>query len=133
MATQLTELPANHSPLDVVLAFFKDWEVGFVPAFERWLHPDCVWENSGFPDAQGKAAITVILDNYLAVSDMPYGRVEMISCATNGNKVLTERIDHLWGDDGSKHSIKIMGCLEVEDGLITRYADYTDPRPFIKD
>ena len=23
-------------------------------------------------------------------------------------------------------------CLEVADGLITRYADYTDPRPFIK-
>lgn len=119
------------SPRAVVEAFFKDWETSFVEAFDRWLDPDCLWQNSGFPDARGKAAIQEILDAYLAVSDKPYGRVEMISIATSGNKVLTERIDHLWGDHDNHHSIRIMGCLEVEGGRITRYADYTDPRPFI--
>lgn len=128
MATVSTAM----TPREVVEAFFKDWETGFVEAFDKWLHPDCLWQNSGFPDARGKAAIGQILDAYLAVSDKPYGRVEMLSIAVAGNKVLTERIDHLWGDKDNRHSIRIMGCLEVEGNRITRYADYTDPRPFLE-
>lgn len=128
----MTELASTlMTPREVVESFFKDWEIGFAEAFEKWLHPECLWQNSGFPDARGKGEISTILENYLAVSDKPYGRVEMISIATSGNKVLTERIDHLWGDKNNHHSIRIMGCLEVDENLITRYSDYTDPRPFI--
>jgi hypothetical protein len=56
-ATRLTELPAGATRLEVVKAFLKDWEVGFVPAFDPWLHPDCLWTNAGQRDCRGKAEI----------------------------------------------------------------------------
>ncbi len=130
MNDKLTQLGPNPTPLEVVNAFFKDWEVSFVASFDRWLAPDCLWTNAGQPDCRGKAEIDALLNQYLEVSNMPYGRVEMLSVATTGNKVLTERIDHLWGDNGESHALPIMGVLEVEDGLITRYSDYSDPAPF---
>ena len=118
------------TPRQVVEAFLKDWETGFKPAFERWFHPDGVWQNTGFPDRVGKPAVLALLDEYLATFNMEFGRAEMTSIACDGRKVLTERIDHLWSADGRKHSAKIMGTFEVKDGLIARYSDYLDPTPF---
>jgi limonene-1,2-epoxide hydrolase len=127
MVADAKELTARQ----VVEGFFKDWETGFTPAFERWMHPDAVWRNTGFPDAVGKAAVMGLLGQYLQVSAMPYGRVEMRSIAIEGDtKVLTERVDHLWSDDGKTHSAKIMGTFEVRDGQILRYSDYFDPTAF---
>nr|WP_087573229.1 limonene-1,2-epoxide hydrolase family protein [Sphingomonas sp. CDS-1] len=125
-----TELPPNPAPIDVVKAFLKDWEIGFVPAFDSWLHPDCLWTNAGQPDCRGKAEISALLDEYLRVSNMPYGRVDLLTVATVDNKVLTERIDNLYGDGPETHALPIMGIFEVEGGLITRYSDYCDPTPF---
>ena|SRR5271156_4266281 len=126
MTTETAEL----SPIEVVRRFLIAWETGFTPAFLRWFHPDGVWQNTGFPDAVGKPAALALLDQYLATFAMAYGRAEIISIAVDSNKVLTERIDHLWSDAGATHSAKIMGTFEVRDGLIARYSDYFDPTPF---
>jgi limonene-1,2-epoxide hydrolase len=115
---------------EVVLAFLKDWETGFRGAFERWMHPDAVWQNTGLPDQHGKAAIMAWLGKYNEIMQMPYGRAEIVNIAGNGNTVLTERVDHLWGEEGRRHSAKIMGAFEVRDGLIGRYADYFDASQF---
>lgn len=104
--------------------------MGIVPAFDRRPPPDCLWTNAGQPDRHGKAAIGALLDQYLEVSNMPYGRVDMRSVATTGNKVLTEPIDNLYGDGPETHALPVMGVFEVHDGLITRYSDYCDPTPF---
>jgi len=123
----MNNMPAK----DVVLAFFKDWETGFAAAFERWIHPDGIWQNTGLPDQVGKDAIMAWLAKYNAIMEMPYGRVEMLSLACDGdNKVLTERVDHLWNDDDKRHSAKIMGTFEIQDGLILRYSDYFDASQF---
>lgn len=115
----------------VVEAFFTDWETGFVEAFDRWMHPEAIWQNTGFPDAVGIDAIRERLDIYMQVSAMPYGRVEMISSAeAPDGTFLTERIDHLWSDDGKAHSAHIMGAFETRDGLISRYSDYFDSAQF---
>ncbi|MFA5523796.1 MAG: limonene-1,2-epoxide hydrolase family protein [Tissierellales bacterium] len=119
---------------EVVQAFFKDWEKGFIPAFERWIHPDGIWQNTGLPDQQGKEAVMNWVKKYNDIVKMTFGRVEMISIACDGDhKVLTERIDHLWGDSGQTHSAKIMGTFEIKDGLIIRYSDYFDVSAFNPD
>lgn len=115
---------------EVVEAFFKDWETGFTEAFEKWIAPGCVWQNTGLPDAVGTDAIMAQLAQYNAISKMPYGRVEMIAIMAEGDTVLTERVDHLWSDDGRSHSAKIMGALQVRDGRIVRYSDYMDISAF---
>lgn len=105
----------NHPPLTapeaVVRAFLNDWEcLGFVPAFERWLAPDAVWENTfpPCPKAEGRAAYMDLLHQYQAFSQMPFARVEIRNIAVNGNTVLTERVDHLFNADGTRrHSAPI--------------------------
>lgn len=116
----------------IVSAFFKAWETeGFVPAFETFMHPDGVWQNSGFPDAIGKQAVMDLLNTYMSFSGLPYGRVELKNIVSKGNTVLTERVDHLFDGQGKTHSAPIAGTLVVEDGLIKRYADYFDTRQFV--
>jgi limonene-1,2-epoxide hydrolase len=115
---------------EVVEAFFKDWETGFVEAFEKWMAPDAVWQNTGIPDCVGYEAVVSQVHKYNEVMQMPYGRVEMINIMAEGNTVLTERVDHLWDDGAKNHSAKIMGAFEVRDGRITRYSDYLDIRQF---
>lgn len=126
--------PTPTAPEDVVRAFLEDWETqGFVPAFERWLAPDAVWENTfpPCPKAEGRAAYMALLQQYQAFSQMPFARVEIRNIAVNGNTVLTERVDHLFNADGTRrHSAPIAGTFVVENGLITRYADYFDASQF---
>lgn len=119
-------------PESVVRSFFAAWETdGFVPAFERYMAPHATWHNTGFPACTGREAYMALLREYLRFSQMPFGRVEIRSLAVDGNKVLTERIDHLFDAAGTRaHSAAIMGTLEVENGLIVRYADYFDAGQF---
>ncbi|MFN3472557.1 MAG: nuclear transport factor 2 family protein [Blastomonas sp.] len=118
------------SARETVEGFFKDWETGFVAAFEKWMAPDVVWQNTGLPDRVGYDDVMDQLRQYNEISQMPYGRVEMINIMAEGDTVLTERIDHLWDDDGRTHAAKIMGALQVRNGKITRYSDYLDVRQF---
>lgn len=55
----------------------------------------------------------VLFNQYLEVSHMSYGRIDMISLATTGSKVLTKRIDNLYGEDWEgpdKHALPIIVC-----------------------
>lgn len=117
---------------DVVVAFLKAWETdGFVPAFERYLDPQALWQNTGFPDCKGREAYMNLLHYYQQFSQMPFARVEMKNLAVAGNVVLTERIDHLYNQDRNRrHSAHIMGTFVVENGLIQRYSDYFDAGQF---
>lgn len=121
---------AELSARQVVESFFRDWETGFTGAFERWIAEDAVWQNTGLPDCSGRDAIMAQLKRYNEISKMPYGRVEMINIMSEGDTVLTERIDHLWSDGPERHSAKIMGALQVRDGKIVRYSDYLDVSAF---
>lgn len=118
------------APIDVVRQFLKDWENGFVGAFEKWMSDDALWQNTGFPDAKGRDAYMDLLRRYQSVTAMPYGRAEIINIASAGDVVLTERVDHLWGDGEHKHSAKIMGAFVVRDGRIVRYSDHFDASKF---
>ena len=125
-------MTSNTNPESVVRAFFESWEAdGFVPAFQRYLDPEALWQNCGFPDCKGRDACLGLLRHYQQFSQMPYARVRIKHMASVGNTVLTERIDHLYNADRSRqHSAWIMGTFEVSNGLITRYSDYFDPGPF---
>ena len=132
MTTSEDDTGSMSEPEKVVRSFLRTWEThGFVPAFERYLHPDAVWQNSGFPDAVGRTAYMALLHQYNEFSGMPFGRVELKNISARGGVVLTERVDHLFNRAGdTTHPAAIMGTFVVENGVITRYSDYFDPRPF---
>lgn len=61
----------------------------------------------------------------------PFARIEILNISTDGNVVLTERVDHVLNKDKSlSHSSKIMGAFEVQDGMIKRWSDYFNPSDF---
>ena len=54
-------------------------------------------------------------------------RVDNLAVAEIGNKVLTERIDHVLDKDGNAiMSIRVMGIFELDGSKITAWRDYFD-------
>lgn len=119
-------------PRAVIERMFDDFRTdGFEAAMERHLHPDAIWQNTGFPDAVGKPAIMALARRFLEAVPAPIGRIDILRCAENGNVVLMERVDHVLNADGTpSHSSHLMGLFEVEDGQIKRWSDYLNPADF---
>jgi limonene-1,2-epoxide hydrolase len=57
---------------------------------------------------------------------------EILAIATDGSKVLTERIDRLVDENGADamEATPVMGILEFEGEKIVAWREYTDSRAF---
>jgi limonene-1,2-epoxide hydrolase len=124
------------NPEDVVFDLFKRIETSnhaeSRQALDELLADDCVWANSGFPTAEGKAACLGLWDQFNSGFGITGIRVETTHWAARDNAVVTERIDHLMGADGGViASAALAGTLEVRDGKVSAWRDYFDPRPFL--
>ncbi len=101
-------------------------------AFEEALTEDCVWANTGFPAAEGKAACVALFDAFNAASGFVGITVDWVACAANGDTVVTERVDHLIDPTGKVIvTLVLAGTLVVRDGKIAAWRDYFDPRPLL--
>jgi limonene-1,2-epoxide hydrolase len=67
------------------------------------------------------------LDDLHARTGMQYCTIEVLNLASVGDVVLTERVDSMYRADGTKiMEFRLMGAIELRDGLIARYTDYLD-------
>lgn len=116
------------TPTETVTAFLAQWEKpgGLDQSFRDYFTPETVWENIGVTKSTG-------VDEAIAVSrgfeqgGMKTIRVENLAIAESGNKVLTERIDHIIDGDGKTIvSARVMGTFEVAGGKILGWRDYFD-------
>lgn len=117
-----------------VVGFLRDWGPGAWPhmrdCYDRWMTDDVSWENTGSPPTKGKQAAMDFLTTLHSTLEMEYCTAELLNIASNGNVVLTERIDRVHSADGSVAiEIPIMGSFTVQDGKIERYADYNADSP----
>src|SRR5689334_10643386 len=92
-------MPSNS---DTVLAFLKMWEEpgGLDQSFRDYFTPGTVWENVGLATTTGideAIALNAQLGSVIAMDTI---RVDTLTIAEAGNKVLTERIDHMVDRDG---------------------------------
>lgn len=114
---------------DTVLAFLKMWEEpgGLDQSFRDYFTPGTVWENVGLARTTGideAIALNAQLGSVIAMDTI---RVDTLAIAEAGNKVLTERIDHMVDRDGKvTHSAPVMGIFEMDGGKITAWRDYFD-------
>lgn len=115
----------------IVKDFFAEWGRGnMLAAFDKYLHDDAVWHNSGLPSAEGKAACLKAAEGFL--SPYPVIDVEIVSFAAQDDVVLAERIDRMKGPDGSAGpEASVNGAMRLRDGKIVYWYDYFDPRPFL--
>jgi limonene-1,2-epoxide hydrolase len=121
-------------PETVVRLFFDELgkPVRLIAACETYLIDDFVWENTGLPTADGKAAAIALMSQFIEGYGLDRLVIDIRSIAASGELVLTERVDHLDDKAGNRIlSIPVAGAAEVRDGKITRWSDYFDPRPIL--
>lgn len=100
--------------------------------YRERMAEDVVWESVGLPAHQGKDACIGYLDELHSRTGMEYCTIEVLHIASAGDVVLTERVDTMYRADGSKiMEFRLMGAIELCDGLIVRYTDYLDTAPIV--
>jgi len=100
---------------------------GFAEAIRAYFTPTTRYLNVGMSDTTGIEDTVAFIEGYEAATRTSWMRAEMLSVAEDGNKVLTERIDHLYdANNNLVISLQLMGIFEVEGGKITGWRDYFD-------
>jgi len=98
--------------------------------YRERMAEDVVWETVGLPAHRGRDACLAYLDNLHARTGMTYCTIEILNLASVDHVVLTERVDSMYRADGTKiMEFRLMGALELLNGLIVRYTDYLDTAP----
>jgi limonene-1,2-epoxide hydrolase len=97
-------------------------------AFHRWFTPTTEWENVGLATTRGPEEALQLMSGFEGSIGVVRMNFETLAIAAVGNKVLTERIDHMLDADGKTlGSIRLMGIFEVDgNGKISRWTDYFD-------
>lgn len=121
------------TPTEIVTAFLATWERpgGFAEGVHEYFTPDTVWENVGMSKTTGPEEAAALYGSMGGDGPPMVMRVDNLAVAVDGNKVLTERLDHILGPDGQPAmTIAVMGTFEVENGKITAWRDYFDTAGF---
>lgn len=117
---------------EIVCAFLGEWPNGAAAlrqSFRDYLADDVDYENVGLTHSRGQSEALALIDNFMPGLDRI--DVDMLAIAQDGDKVLTERIDHLRTADGTLlASLRVMGIFEIRGGRIARWRDYFDTLPF---
>jgi limonene-1,2-epoxide hydrolase len=100
---------------------------GMVRAIRDYFTPDTVWEAVGLSKARGPEAAKGVLAGLGLDPDSLVMRVDTLAIAAQGNKVLTEPIDHVIDGEGRSFMVfPLMGIFEVKDGKIATWRDHFD-------
>jgi limonene-1,2-epoxide hydrolase len=118
------------SAIDTVNAFLAECarsKEAMHAAFRSYFNPTTIWENVGMMSTTGAEEALALMGNFEAQLGLATMKVDMVAIAAQGNKVLTERVDHMVKPDGGvAMSVRVCGIFEVEGGKITAWRDYFD-------
>jgi len=117
------------TPKEIVLEFCAMWEEPGGPdkAIRKFFTADSIWENHGMAITTGQEEAIALNAAFAEKFGMATIWIEQLSVAVTGNKVLTERIDHLRDAEGNTiGSFPVMGIFLVEGDKITEWRDYFD-------
>lgn len=116
------------TPVENVTAFFAAFpEDQGKAAIRQWFTPETIWVNEGVATTQGIDEAFALTDELRKTVGIATVRIDMLSIAADGNKVLTERYDTFEREDGSEiGAAKVMGILELDGDKITAWRDYFD-------
>lgn len=120
---------AMSDPAEVVTTFLALWEKpgGLDQSVRDYFLPTTVWENVGLAKTTGQDEAIALNAQLCAAVGMATIRVDNLAVAVTGNKVLTERIDHMVNAAGeTTYSAPVMGVFEIENGKIAAWRDYFD-------
>ncbi|MBD3761398.1 limonene-1,2-epoxide hydrolase family protein [Rhizorhabdus sp.] len=118
------------SPGETVTAFLAQCGNGkneMMDAFRTYFTADTIWELVGSITTKGIDEALAKVQSAQTEYGMDHLVSEVRALATQGQSVLTERIDHVRKADGTNiDSCPCMGIFEVEAGKITAWREYYD-------
>ena len=118
------------TPIDTVTAFlarFSEGKEGLYDSLRRWFTPETVWDNVGLAVTVGPEQAIELAKRFEQQMGVSSVAIELRAIAAAGNKVLTERIDHLIAADGTERwGAGVMGIFEIESDKIVAWRDYFD-------
>ncbi len=125
---------ASNANERLALEIFKAMDDGrIVDAIPELTTEDFVWSNSGLPDLKGQQEVLSLLtsggfaNEIPILQEMTHFTADLVSIASSGNVVFTERVDHHWAADGRDlMTPHICGVVEITDGKISRLHDFYD-------
>jgi limonene-1,2-epoxide hydrolase len=113
-------------PVDVVRQFCALIEKRDPEALRPFITDDAVYQNVGMPAFTGVEAILENMGAQFAMFPDAYA-FEIVNIASDGQVVLTERLDYIQTPAGTVAGVPVMGTFVVDDrGKITRWTDYFD-------
>lgn len=118
------------TPTEIVQEFLDRWAVpgDLEASFRDAFTPATVWENVGLAVTTGAEEAIAFNRTFETQYGLATIKVDMLAIAADGNRVLTERVDHLLRGDGSAiMSARCMGVFEVEQGKIVAWRDFFEP------
>ena len=120
---------AMPTPTEVVTTFLALWDKpgGLDRSIRDYFNADTVWINVGMATTTGPDEAIALNAHLAATMGLATIRVDMLAIAETGNKVLTERVDHMVNAAGeTMFSAPVAGTFEIEDGKIAAWRDYFD-------
>lgn len=108
-------------PKQIVLAFGAAQGRLDMDGSMELLSEDVVYHNMPFKPIVGRENVR----SALAAWPIESCQWDFTHIMSDGNVVLTERVDY-FTKDGGRIVIPVMGAFEVKDGLITHWRDYFD-------
>ncbi|AIC29806.1 limonene-1,2-epoxide hydrolase protein (plasmid) [Rhizobium etli bv. mimosae str. IE4771] len=116
------------TPLEIVTKFCNALvEDGGRPAIRRWFTPETVWTNVGISSTTGIDEAIRMIDELERSMGIATVRIDMLSIAADGNRVLTERLD-IFERTGGREIGRgtLMGIYEIKCDHIVASRDYVD-------
>lgn len=116
-------------PAEIVTTFLALWQEpgGLDRSVRDYFTAATVWENVGLARTTGIEEAVALNAQLAASMGLATIRVDNLAVAATGNKVLTERIDHMVDAAGNTlFSAPVMGIFEIAGGKIAAWRDYFD-------
>jgi limonene-1,2-epoxide hydrolase len=110
-----------------VAAFVAAWPTGEAGALADFFTEEVVYRNGPLEPVAGRTAVLAALEAFMEVG----GRVsvDMLHVVTEGELVMTERVDYL-EVDGRSVALPVAGVFELAGPRIKAWRDYFDLAQF---
>jgi limonene-1,2-epoxide hydrolase len=112
---------------EFMTALVAVWPQGDASRLARFFSEDAIYRNGPLDPVEGRAAIVESLGQFMAMGGEV--DVEIVHMMSDDSTVMTERVDYWIGPRG-RVPMRMMGILEIHDGMITSWRDYFDMNEF---
>lgn len=114
----------------VVRDFCSAWERLDVDAILKHMSSDAVYHNIPLQPLVGQQAIRGFLEGFFSLATSC--RFEVLTVVTDGNRVVTERLDSFGFPDKNLEQLPVLGIFEFDAaGKICHWREYFDLQTWI--